>query len=468
MLTPDEQKLVRRLAVFAGGFNLEGAVAVGVAAHPPTPDTRSRIPLIEAPLTSLVEQSLVGVDIAADGQPRFGMLETIRAYAREALEAAGEVDASQRRHAAYFIGLTRAIETAFHQGEPLDWLDHERDNIRAALRWCLAHDPDNGLRLAATWAATRVVARGFVAEPRRWLEDLLARSSVRSADRARALVTLAKMFGIIDRARSVELAQAALSLARETEAGRVAVDAIVVLLQSSYVPRSEPTARRALADEMVQTARSLSDPATLRQALYQRSRWAIVDEAYTLAERYLDEAQAIPETQPSPLDGEIVNLRGQLARIRGDYRRAIAETEQSIAILRGFGQVQHVVWSLNTLALIYLMAGELDRARAKLAEGLTLLRERDLFAAAAGALYGEGVRAILEGAFQRGARLLGRANRGEDPLPSMALFSDELALYRSVTTAARGALGEEAYRQAWTEGLAMTDEEAIAYALEVE
>jgi predicted ATPase/serine/threonine protein kinase len=144
LLTPAEQKLFRRLSVFAGGCTLEAAEAVC--------DVQEDLGagLLDG-LTSLVDKSLVSQAAAENAEPRFTMLETIREYGRERLDESGEMDATRRAHAAYFLVL--AEEGAAH-ASPLDresWLsrcDVEHDNFRAAIEYLVkSANPEWGLRL---------------------------------------------------------------------------------------------------------------------------------------------------------------------------------------------------------------------------------------------------------------------------------------------------------------------------------
>jgi tetratricopeptide (TPR) repeat protein len=157
------------------------------------------------------------------------MLETIREYAGERLEAAGEAENLRRRHAEYFMAL--AEEAGPHEFDPV-WiarLDAEQDNFRAALdRLEAADESDLALRLAG--ALTPFWDGGHVAEGRRRLERLLARGERPSVDRARALAgaaVLARQSG--DAATARHRAGEALVLYRELGDARGTASATVTL-----------------------------------------------------------------------------------------------------------------------------------------------------------------------------------------------------------------------------------------------
>ena len=131
LLTPAEQRLFRRLSVFAGGCTLEAVEAVCNTAED------LGVPVLEG-VTSLVESSLLVQRLAEDGEPRFGMLETFREYGRDALRDSGDADATERAHAAYMLVLAEEETLEMAPAERDAWLatcDAEHDNFRAAIHY---------------------------------------------------------------------------------------------------------------------------------------------------------------------------------------------------------------------------------------------------------------------------------------------------------------------------------------------
>jgi predicted ATPase len=144
LLAAPERRLFERLSVFAGGWTLESAEAVADPAE-------LGLDTLDA-LTSLVDQSLV-TSAEAGGQPRFAMLETIREFGRERLEASGELAEARRRHAGFFLDLADAAGpelTGPDQGEWLDRCDLEHANLRAALDWAVEAGETGRALTAAT------------------------------------------------------------------------------------------------------------------------------------------------------------------------------------------------------------------------------------------------------------------------------------------------------------------------------
>jgi predicted ATPase/DNA-binding SARP family transcriptional activator len=184
LLSEDEKKLFGRLSVFAGGWTLEAAEAVGAGKGAEEED-------ILDVLSGLVEKSLVMSESTEGGRIRYRLLEPIRQYALEKLEESGEAEAAKRAHAEYFLALAQEAEPELFGPREAEWferLDEEHDNIRAALSWSLeGADPELGLRLAgAIWWFW--YWRGHYSEGQRWLQVALGNEGGATAiARAKAL-----------------------------------------------------------------------------------------------------------------------------------------------------------------------------------------------------------------------------------------------------------------------------------------
>jgi predicted ATPase/DNA-binding SARP family transcriptional activator len=184
LLDADEQVLLRRLAVFAGGFGL--AACEEICGEQPLRRNEA-----VALLGRLADKSLVQVEEGA-GERRFRLLETVRQYATERLAEADEREAFERRHREWYLALAESDPTPagdLPARERLRGLDLERDNLRAALTSAQIADPQLGLRLAvALWRFW--LMRGYLSEGYRWLSLSLKAAPEHTADRARALSAL--------------------------------------------------------------------------------------------------------------------------------------------------------------------------------------------------------------------------------------------------------------------------------------
>ncbi|HEY3231392.1 MAG TPA: helix-turn-helix domain-containing protein, partial [Roseiflexaceae bacterium] len=170
-------------------------------------------------LAVLLDHSMLRQEEDLGGQPRFGMLETIREYALERLVESGDADPFRQQHAAYYLALAEQAEPELRGPTArtwLDWLEAERPNIRAALEWALAQ----GAAELAVRLATALLwfwwDRGHVSEGRKWLEEALGRSGpVPVLLRAKALGAAGFLAAAHDYAAAQALLEQSLALFRE-------------------------------------------------------------------------------------------------------------------------------------------------------------------------------------------------------------------------------------------------------------
>lgn len=184
LLHEPEQRLLRRLSVFRGGFNLDAIRQVCT-------DDRLEASSILELLPSLVDKSLVVADLHGD-EARYRLLETVRQYAANRLSAEAEEATFKEHHGGYFAEVAELYHD--HPYDEADWLAlflvDNHDNLRQALSFYLENAPQKGLAMAGA-------LRGFwlehdhVAEGRNWLRRFLDAASEATPARARALMTLA-------------------------------------------------------------------------------------------------------------------------------------------------------------------------------------------------------------------------------------------------------------------------------------
>ena len=191
LLLEDEKVLFARLGSFVGGCRLEAAEALC------DPDGSLETDVLDG-LGSLLEKSLLRRREDPDGEPRFWMLETIREYALELLEAAGEADEARRLHARWYADEAERLDLESRTGDQpavFAQLDGDNANLRAAIRFAReTRDADLMLRLVtALWSFWST--RGYVAEGLRALEDALELSDRRPARALLGLCTLRLLSG---------------------------------------------------------------------------------------------------------------------------------------------------------------------------------------------------------------------------------------------------------------------------------
>jgi predicted ATPase len=194
LLEPQEQSLFRSLSAFDGSFGIDGAIAIECERPADQQEERKKksnetLDRVE----SLASKNLLRIEQGLDGAPRFFMLDTIREYAQEQLEAHGEHAAVQERYVHFYLKLAQAAEPHLYQPERDTWLerlDSEDANLRAVLSWCKENRDtvEIGLHLAGSltyfW-----FNRGYLREGLSWVETMLARTADtdRSTARAKAL-----------------------------------------------------------------------------------------------------------------------------------------------------------------------------------------------------------------------------------------------------------------------------------------
>ncbi len=177
LLSPDEQTLFRRLAVFVGGCSLQAAEAISTALGGMT------ISVLDG-LTSLIDKSLLLQPAHDKDEPRLYLWEMIREYGLERLAACGEMEHTRDAHAAYYLALAEEAESAlpdFQQALWLKRLEDEHENLRAALEWLLERRQiEEALRLAAALEQFWLLG-DYANEGRNFLEQALEASSETNA-----------------------------------------------------------------------------------------------------------------------------------------------------------------------------------------------------------------------------------------------------------------------------------------------
>jgi predicted ATPase/DNA-binding CsgD family transcriptional regulator len=439
LLDRREQTLFRRLAVFAGGFTLEAAEAVGsrkskVGRTPEPPTFGFRLPTSDSVLDTigaLVEKSLLTQSEDPSGEPRFGMLETIREFGLERLAASGEEDATRGAHAAYYLALAQAAESHLIAAGSATWVERlasERANLRAAVAWALhAGQSDAVLRLAGT-ILSFAYARGEPREGQQWLEAALAMGGTAAPDaHVDALFTasaLAQVRG--DFGRSTALSEEGLAIARNC----------------GY---TFGEARALLALGI--TAEWQGD-LDLAAARYEASRDLM---------RGLDERVRLPHWTLVP----VANL-ADVALLRGDPALAASLADEAITGWRQSGYLWGIAQALGTAADAASELGDHVRALRLYDETLLLWLDSDDGRGIAGTLAGIAGVVNSRGQSERAARLLGAAWGVAETLGVRYLAHHVHA--ERVVAATRARLGDDAFEVAWNEGHSLSLEHAVAEA----
>jgi predicted ATPase len=450
LLVPEEQALFARLAVFSGGCTYEAAEEIAGA----DPDI----------LQSLLDKSLLRKRNSSLG-PRYWMLETIRDYAAEKLEASGEAERLARRHLAFYFALAEDADERGKAGEyEVGRIEEERENLRGALDTALALEPDQALdlagRLGPYWNR-----RGQYREGRQRLAAALAAApAARGSARVRALSeagNLALFQADLDAAE--QLGREALVLAREHD-DRSGTAYALNLLGGVTGARGDHIAALKWYEESLEEYEAAGDYAGRLAQLQNLASNAISRRDYQLAVSLLREKIASTGDRDTYALAIAVGLLGFALAGNGENEEARRSFEESLEMSRvhGFSRVEAEV----LLGLADLMrtaspskALEYYRESVELARSmgyLTLVAECVMRIAAI-ALASKGARAATT--------LLGFLAGFVEPLGG--LDATEKTEFDAAIAQARGALGDRTFDAAWAKGGALSIDQAIDFSLTV-
>jgi len=394
LLTAPEKELFRQLAVFRGGFTLEGVE------HTCTKDDGEDI---LATFESLVEKNLVHRTAAA-GEPSYAMLETIREFAEQRLEECGEADRVRQQHARYYLEMAEKAEPELDQAAGARWallLEAEYANLRAAMEWGADHDLETALRIAA--ALARFLAIRFL-----WLEQsdlwprLLSKGRTSSAAglerwRAKALAALSNSVLTPWSARmSIAAAEESVSLWRTVgDASGLGNGLLLVALARSFEAR-DPHPILALLEESAASLRESGDAMGLSHTMFYQAYFTHIAGDAGKAKTMAGEAQQAARTAGDVMRAAGANcLLGLIALEEGDDGLAQSLAEKGLALFRETKDKVGLFLSLSSLGGIALLRGNMKLAGAtyreafdlnwgyakllgKVCVGLLLLREEHL------------------------------------------------------------------------------------------
>ncbi|HKW80358.1 MAG TPA: tetratricopeptide repeat protein [Casimicrobiaceae bacterium] len=415
LLSERERVLFRRLAVFAGGFALEGAEAMcgkDDGAH------------VFAVLGQLVEKSLVELD--SDGE-RYRMLETVRQYAQQRLDESGDAERARAAHLAFYLAL---VEKALpelvgpRQGIWLAKLDLERENLLAAHAWCNRSEDNAGFGLRLVSAMRRYwMVRGQLTLGHRVTVEALRRAGAqpRTSARCAALFDAGQLGCWMGRYSEAQgYLQESLSIARELGDKK----AVAVVLQ--------PLAMASLGQGNLAAARSH------------------LEEALVLASELGNKREI----------AAALNALAQVCRAEGDLDSAEPLYQNVLALARELDDREIIAIGLLNLAMVSIGRGSAARAREALLEALSIAEEIGSKPTGQSALdVCSGLCAVCED-WRNAARLFGAAEAQTGETGLRRDPADE-AFLTPLIAEARAALGEAAFAAAEHAGRALTYEQAI-------
>jgi tetratricopeptide (TPR) repeat protein len=399
------------------------------------------------------------------------MLETIRGYAREVLDWAGNLEAVGRRHAGYFLELAETAERELRGGKQAEWLrrlEAEHDNLRVALNW--AHERGEAhleLRLAGALGWFWLL-RGYFTEGRTILRRTLSGTGGAPDARAKALAVegmLAWRQGDLPRASS--LLQDALAL-YEGLGDSVGAAHARHHLAHVHEARGDLTGAARLFEESLDVFRGCDDTwglvLTLNCLGDALARRGDHERATALIEEGLTRATGAGDRHGM---ADALRLLGSERLHAGDDKRAVALLRESLALCRSLGDRQGTALSLRALTTASIQRGDYATARALAAESLRLAQEMGDGQGSIGDLATLAAVARREERFDHAATLLGTADAllqrlGASLSPCAQAESDR------TQAVVRAHLGDDGFSARYGEGQALSLEEAAVRRLATE
>jgi predicted ATPase len=467
LLTEPEQILFRRLSIFAGGFALEAAQAVCGR------DEWEGKDLFDL-LGRLIDKSLVVAEgVSARHEPRYSLLETIREYALQKLNQSEEARTLRLRHLTFFADMVEEAERNFKgplQGGWYHRLDHELDNLRAALTWFegTSH-AEIRLRLAAgLWRYWK--SRGQSSEGRRHLQRVLdglppgpARQTPACARALTAAGSLAYYEG--DFAYSEQSRKDALAIFRKL-GDQVGIADCLNGLGNTAISQGHYDAARQFYEESLAMRRELGDTWGVARLLGNLGLLAYFQMDYAQAHALHSESLALFRELRDDEDiaNELVNL-GDVALHQAELATAQAFYTESAAISGGLKDQWGFAYAIMGIANVALEQGDFAKAYSLYRECLPMFLEEADHIGLPYALESVAALAVKKNQLQKAIRLFGAADalrkstNSPMPLPNASAYQKNISVLQ-------GHLDRTRFEAAWNEGYSMTMGQAVAYALE--
>jgi predicted ATPase len=427
LLTEPERILLRRLAVFAGGFTLEAAETVCSQGE------FKRTSVLDL-LGRLVDKSLVIVETTPwGGGTRFRLLETIRQYALEKLAEMGEARQIRDQHLDFFVELAEQAEAHIFGGESAVWfrrLDQELDNIRAAIEW----STNSGKAVAALQIVGSLVyfwfARGLLASE--WNDH-----TQRALSRPEGM--------------------------KRTLARAKALNGIGFMFWADIYPAD----KRSELEEALSIGREEADQWNVATALRNLGLTESIQGNYQQAQTFLEQSLAIWRdmgiagktgsgwTLIYLGDGALLQARSELAR---------SYYEEAKSFLLEIKDVNFLAYLIRRLGQLAWREGEREKAIELCAESLKLNQEVSDIRGAVACLAGFAAIAAAQGRFERAAQLMGSVETQLDLIGIRLLYVDKIEYERTLAVL-QMQVDEKTLGEFWARGKAMTFEQAVMFTL---
>lgn len=469
LLSEEERTLFRRLSVFSGGWTLEAAEMVGSLEA--NLESRIQAEEIMELLAGLASKSLVIVD-EQDGETRYSMLKTIRAYAFTRLREAKEEEPVRREHLVFYLNLAEMVEPELLADEHARWdrkLELEQDNLRGALTWALAEkskgsDAESGSLLAGTMFMYWWV-HGYLNEGRNWLSLAIERFQGNTKARAKALSgigTLAWQQGDYSEAQSCFDESIQLWSKLGIDDGLAEAQHFSGHLE--FDQRNYDQAKTLFADslnyykQIDDTTRTLTLTSDMGLVAYHLGD-------YVSARSSFEQALLLwQERGNQEALGDVLNRLGDLARVESNYDKARAYYEESLELFRTMNAKLGIASGLHKLGQVARHQNDIEDARGLFLESIKLQQEAGNKQGIIECLEGMAGLDLVNKELERAAVIFGATQALLDTLGAPLAPADLFVRERDMEVL-KDQLDPQRLSTALEKGNAMTQEQAIEYAL---
>jgi len=461
LLTPQEQTLLARVAIFAGGFGLDAATAVCAGNGIDEAD------VLEL-LSSLTDKSLVAADTTSERE-RFRLLESTRAYALEKLTEKGDPERLARSHAEYFRRQAEAADESYFTSPSAAWLAREEielENYRSALEWSLTDGRDVRLGAAIAGSLERIwLLAGLIVEGRYWIDRAQAGldESTHPLEAARLWLTLS---GLSHAKPKHDAAQRALALYDSRSDPHGTSWALFcfsfALFQMGRLEEAKRETDRTLA-AMIQRGdrRGIASCLNL-QGLIGRSLGVDANAARDLFSKAIDIYKSVGN------EAGAATMLGNLAEIEflaGNIERAMSFVSEALDMMKHGKNALSLAIHNTNLAAYCIAAGDLEAARVAAREGLKWAMRCQHTLGIAIVLQHFALLGALRGDVEYAAHLVGFIDERFRVLSYERERTERWCLEKLMATV-RERLTQPEIDRLETEGAAWTEDRAVQQAME--
>ena len=466
LLSDPEKTLFRRLAVFVGGWTLEAAESV-------CGEESSGADILDL-LTKLVDKSLVFSEESRD-EIRYRRLETIRQYSHEKFFETDEVEVIRDHHLAFYVQFAEEAERQMRGPARRLWAQHlatEQDNLRAAMEWGLARNPESALRIAASltifWTAGGFSTEGFL-----WVQKAMMQHMEKIGTysnptlRAKGLGGLAFLYlSLGDKANGERSAEESVALFRQSEDKDGLAYSLVILALVLEFLGGHLQAKAALM-ESVAIARSENNAFVLSSALNNLARLTVgLRGDLDAAERYADEAIRISQQAGIEWTAAVAfEVKSIIAVQQKDYQEARVWIEKALSAYRETGAPFNVLMGKSTWAHLERQLGNYATALDIYRETIVDFRDVGHMGAVAHQLECFGFIALAQNCPERALQLFAAANALRERASTPMTHDEQIYLDEQLKSL-RDELNSIQFDAIWSRGRAMTTGQAIEFAVE--